>query len=75
MAKQKGWTHPVAIEDRTFLTLRELSRHTGISYDLVNKYVKDGEFEDFITVGKQNKVMVDRTAFEKYIKSKKHIGN
>lgn len=65
MAKQKGWTNSIPVQERTFLTMRELGRYTGISYDLVKKYVKGGEFEDYITVGKQNKVMVDRIAFEK----------
>ena len=73
MAKQKGWTNSIPVQERTFLTQRELGRYTGISYDLVRKYVKDREFEDYITVGKQNKVMVDRVAFENFIKSKKHI--
>lgn len=73
MAKQKGWTNSIPVQERTFLTQRELSRYTGISYDLVRKYVKDREFEDYITVGKQNKVMVDRIAFENFLKAKKHI--
>ena len=73
MAKQKGWTNSIPVQERTFLTQRELSRYTGISYDLVRKYVKCGEFEDYITVGKQNKVMVDRIAFENFLKAKKHI--
>lgn len=73
MAKQKGWTNSIPVQERTFLTQRELSRYTGISYDLVRKYVKGGEFEAYITVGKQNKVMVDRIAFENFLKSKKHI--
>lgn len=73
MAKQMGWTNPIPAGERTFLSMREVGRYTGISYDLVRKYVKDKEFEDYITVGKQNKVMVDRVAFENFIKSKKHI--
>ncbi len=73
MAKQRGWTNSIPAQERTFLTLRELGRYTGISYDLVKKCVKNREFEDYITVGKQNKVMVDRIAFENFIKAKKHI--
>ena len=73
MAKQMGWTNPIPAGERTILTMREVGRYTGISYDLVRKYVKDREFEDYITVGRQHKVMVDRIAFENFIKSKKHI--
>ena len=58
----------------TFLTMKELSKETGISYDLVRKYVRDNDdFDDYITVGKQNKIMVDYEAFVKYVKEMKHI--
>ena len=73
MAKQKGWTNSIPVQERTFLTQRELSRYTGISYDLVRKYVKGGEFKEYITVGKSNKVMIDRAAFEKWVVEKGHI--
>lgn len=73
MARPTGWTTPIPATERTFITMKELAKCSGLSYDLVKKYVLDGEFEDYITVGKQNKVMVDRVVFEKHIKSKKHI--
>lgn len=44
MAKQKGWTNSIPVQERTFLPLRELGRYTDISYDLVRKYVKGREF-------------------------------
>ncbi len=75
MARQKGWTNSIPVEERTFLTIKEVCEYTGIALNLTRKIIKDGEFQDFITVGKQNKVMVDRVAFEQFVKSKKHIGN
>ena len=75
MAKKKAKTNSVSTEERTFLTIKEICEHTGIALNLTRQIIKDGEFKDFITIGKQNKVMVDRVAFEQFVKSKKHIGN
>lgn len=74
MAKKKGKTNSIPVEERTFLTIKEVCEYTGIALNLTRQIIKDGEFQDFITVGKQNKVMVDRVAFEQFVKSKKHIG-
>lgn len=75
MTKKKAKTNSVSTEERTFLTIKEICEHTGIALNLTRQIIKDGEFKDFITIGKQNKVMVDRVAFEQFVKSKKHIGN
>ena len=58
----------------TFLTMRELSKEVGLSYDFIRRYVKDNdEFDKYKTIRKQNKIMVDYEAFVKYIKEKKHL--
>lgn len=75
MARQKGWTNSIPAEERTFLTIKEVSQYTGIGLGVTRQIIKGGEFQDFFTVGKQNKIMVDRVAFEQFVKSKKHIGN
>ena len=73
MARSTGWKDDTPLDQKAFLTLREAARHTGIGYDLTKQLIKGGEFKDIITVGKQNKVLIDRVAYVNFIKNKGHI--
>ena len=73
MSRPVGWTNPIPVEKRQYITVKELAAHTGIGVDCIKSIVKGGEFQDFIIVGKQNKVMIDHVAFGKYVKAKRHI--
>lgn len=73
MARVVGGANPVPFGERTFLTQKDLANHTGIGISCIRKIMSGGEFQDYVVVGKQHKIMVDRAAFEKFIKDKKYI--
>lgn len=73
MPRQLGWKDDTPLDQKAFLTLKEAAKHTGIGYDLTKQLVKGGEFKDYITVGKQNKLLVDRVAYVDFIKQKGYV--
>ena len=66
-------TAGIPFGERKYLTINDTSAYMGLGVTKLKNIIKGGEFEDYITVGKQNKVMVDRIAFENFLKAKKHI--
>ena len=51
----------------------DMGQYTGIVLTRIKKMKQDGEFDCYITVGKQNKVLIDRVAFEKLLEERGHI--
>ena len=65
--------NPVPMNQRKYLSMKEAGQYTGIGLDRMKQIKKDGEFTKYITVGKQNKVLIDRVAFEQWLEEKGHI--
>ena len=65
--------NPVPMNQRKYLSMKEAGQYTGIGLDRMKQIKKDGEFTKYITVGKQNKVLIDRVAFEQWLEEKCHI--
>lgn len=59
--------------ERKYLTINDTAAYMGLGMTKVKNIIKDREFTEFITVGKSNKVMIDRAAFEKWVVEKGHI--
>lgn len=72
MANHTG-ANPVPLYERKYLTKKEAANYTGIGLRRMIDILNSGEFEDYIVLGKQHKIMVDRVAFEEYLKNKKYI--
>ena len=53
--------------------MKDMAGHLGLGFTKVKEIIRGGEFTGFITIGKSNKVMIDRVAFEKWIEEKGHI--
>ncbi len=53
--------------------MKDMDQYMGISLNRIKQMRQDGKFICYITVGKQNKVLVDRVAFEKFIEERGHI--
>lgn len=58
---------------RKYLSMKDMAGHLGLGFTKVKEIIRGGEFTGFITIGKSNKVMIDRVAFEKWIEEKGHI--
>lgn len=65
--------NPVPLCERKYLTKKEAGNYTGIGLRRMTEIISAGEFQDYIVIGKQRKVMVDRVAFEEFLKNKKYI--
>lgn len=65
--------NPLPYAERKYLSMKEMGQYMGIGLNRMKQIKKDGEFTDYITVGKQGKVMIDRAAFEQWIKEKGYI--
>lgn len=61
------------LKDRKYLSLKEMCQYTGLGVDKIRQIINDGVFTKFFTVGKQNKLMIDRVAFEEWIETIDHI--
>lgn len=72
MANHKN-ANPVPLYERKFLTRKEAANYTGIGLIKTTDIIKSGEFNDYIVVGKQHRIMVDRVAFENFLKEKKYV--
>ena len=59
--------------ERKYLSMKDMAGHLGLGFTKVKEIVRGGEFTGFITIGKSNKVMIDRVAFEKWIEERGHI--
>ena len=60
----------VPMNEKVFLSIKDMSEHMGLGTDLIRDIVSRDDFKDFILIGKQRKVMIDRVAFENYVKEK-----
>lgn len=63
----------LSLGERKYLTINDTAAYMGLGMTKVKNIIKDREFTEFITVGKSNKVMIDRAAFEKWVVEKGHI--
>lgn len=66
-------SNPIPLGERKYLTKKETSHYTGIGIRKIIDIINSGEFEDVIYIGKQHRVMIDRVAFEEFLKSKKYL--
>ena len=73
MARPVGWKDETPLNEKAFLTIKEAAKYTGIGYGLTKQLILGGEFKGIITVGKQNKVMVNRVAYEQFVQNKGHV--
>ena len=73
MAKPKGWEDTTPLNEKGFLTMKEAAKYTGIGYQLTKQLILSGEFPDIITVGKQNRVLVDKNSYMEFLKQKGHV--
>ena len=46
--------------ERKYLSMKDMAGHLGLGFTKVKEIVRGGEFTGFITIGKSNKVMIDR---------------
>ena len=66
-------TAGIPFGERKYLTVNDTSAYMGLGVTKLKNIIKGGEFKDYITVGKSNKVMIDREAFEKWVVEQGHI--
>lgn len=59
--------------ERKYLSMKDTAGYMGLGFTKVKEIIRGGEFTEYITIGKSNKVMVDRVAFEQFVKDKGHI--